>query len=146
MQPSVLLPTYVFVYGTLRRGESRDINRLQPAPVWVGTAQLPGVLYCLGDYPGMVLLDAAISTTSQLVQGEVYAVTPAIERQLDDIEGILPQPTGEYCKREASVHLSDDGQLLRCTLYEATPPFIAGKPIIASGDWVRFRQSLPGGR
>src|SRR3989344_2444925 len=46
---------HVFVYGTLRRGGSNDITRLRPAPRFMGAAQVPGVLYHLGAYPGMAL-------------------------------------------------------------------------------------------
>ena len=90
---------HVFVYGTLRKGEERDINRLQPAPRWVGRARVEGVMHHLGSYPGLVL--GAPGT----VHGEVYAVSPELERVLDEIEEVWPQQTGEYAKREVMVQL-----------------------------------------
>ena len=66
-------PRCVFVYGTLRRGGSNDITRLRPAPRFLGKAQVQGVLYHLGAYPGMAL------GGSHWVQGEVYAIAPALE-------------------------------------------------------------------
>ena len=51
----VAAPRHVFVYGTLRRGGSNDITRLLPAPRWVGFAQVAGMLFHLGAYPGMTL-------------------------------------------------------------------------------------------
>jgi gamma-glutamylcyclotransferase (GGCT)/AIG2-like uncharacterized protein YtfP len=91
--------THVFVYGTLRRGGDNDITRLGPTPHFMGPAVVQGTLYHLGNYPGMVL-----GGVNQVV-GEVYAITPALERQLDAIEGICPRPTGEYFKREVLVEL-----------------------------------------
>lgn len=90
---------HVFVYGTLRRGEERDINRLQPAPQWIGRASVPGVMYRLGAYPGVVL------GTQAWVRGEVYEISAELERQLDAIEEVQPQQSGEYMKREVAVRL-----------------------------------------
>lgn len=132
---------HVFVYGTLRRGGDNDITRLAPAPHFMGPAVVRGTLYHLGGYPGMVL-----GGVNQVV-GEVYAITPALERQLDEIEGICPRPTGEYIKREVLVQLqcgppSDAASRpLRCFVYEVNPRCVVGKRTISSGDW--FRRHVP---
>ena len=98
--PEPTLPAHrrhVFVYGTLRRGDVRDINQLQPAPVFVGMASVQGVLYDLGAYPGVLLGGEG------MVTGEVYAISAALEQALDTIEEVWPQATGEYNKREVMV-------------------------------------------
>lgn len=122
---------HVFVYGTLRRGGSNDITRLAPAPRWVGTAQVAGQMYNLGAYPGMVL--HASQGQGARVQGEVYAIEPALEAVLDEIEEVFPQATGEYAKREMDVLV--DGATVRCIVYEINPARTAGKPLMAGGDW-----------
>jgi len=125
---------HVFVYGTLRKGEERDINRLRPAPQSVGRAQVAGVMHHLGSYPGLVLGGTGV------VHGEVYAVSPELERVLDEIEEVWPQQTGEYTKREVVVQLdSTPPRELLCVLYEISPERTRGKPVIASGDWVLHR-------
>ena len=130
---------HVFVYGTLRKGEERDINRLRPAPQSVGRAQVAGVMHHLGSYPGLVLGGTAV------VRGEVYAVSPELERVLDEIEEVWPQQTGEYAKREVVVQLergevaSTPAPELLCVLYEIAPERTEGKPVIAGGDWVLHR-------
>ena len=125
---------HVFVYGTLRKGEERDINRLRPAPQWVGRAQVAGVMHHLGSYPGLVLGGTGV------VRGEVYAVSPELERVLDEIEEVWPQQTGEYTKREVMVQLdTTPARELLCVLYEISPERTRGKPVIASGDWVLHR-------
>jgi len=122
---------HVFVYGTLRRGEANDINRLQPSPRFVGTARLQGEMYRLGRYPGVILGGA------DWVVGEVYAITPELERQLDIIEEVYPQQTDEYVKREVVVPV--EGEMLMCLVYEINPRYTQGLPRIAMGDWVRGR-------
>ena len=120
---------YVFVYGTLRRGEERDINRLSPAPIFIGKSKINGTLYQLGSYPGIRL------GGEQAVQGEVYQITRELERQLDVIESVLPQPTGEYERREVVVQCI--GLALRCLVYEASAQTVRSKALILGGDWVR---------
>ena len=124
---------YVFVYGTLRKGDDNDITRLSPPPRYVGKSQISGLMYHLGAYPGVVLTGDA----SQPIIGEVYAIEPALERVLDEIEMIYPQQRDEYVKRHVVVRVGL--QQLSCLVYEINPAYIQGKPLIASGDWVKDR-------
>ena len=122
---------HVFVYGTLRRGEANDINRLLPPPRLVGQAAIAGVMYDLGAYPGVVL------GSGGMVTGEVYAIEPALERVLDEIEEIYPQQKDEYFKREVRVMVGE--RQLDCLVYEINAAYVKDKPVIASGDWVQER-------
>ena len=118
---------HVFVYGTLRRGEVNDINRLRPPPRYVGAARIPGTLYDLGRYPGALL------SGEGWVQGEVYAIAPELEHQLDVIEEVAPVPSGEYLRRQVTVTL--DGRDYVCLVYEIAPSRVQGRALIRSGDW-----------
>ena len=120
-----------FVYGTLRQGDDNDITRLVPAPRLIGTAQIRGTMYHLGGYPGVTLGGA-----TEIV-GEVYAVSRELETKLDAIESEYPAQIDEYAKREIDVQVA--GRMQRCYVYEINSAYIAGKPVIASGDWVRDR-------
>ena len=127
---------YVFVYGTLRRGEQRDINRLTPAPVFVGTSQTPGTLYHLGacNYPGLRM------GGSTWVQGDVYQITPELERQLDEIEHVFPLETAEYARREVGLTVrtvSGAAAELTCLTYEISAQRALGMAVIESGDWLQ---------
>ncbi len=136
--PSTPPDRLVFVYGTLRRGDVRDINQLHPTPRFVGMATVAGVLYDLGPYPGMVL------GGQSGVVGEVYEVSPELERVLDQIEEVWPQQTGEYHKREVTVlstaTQADEWRELRCFIYEIDPDRTKGCPVIAGGDWLAGRR------
>ncbi len=68
----------IFVYGTLRAGESNDIRRAATrhkivAPRFVGSARLRGRLHDFGAYPGLVLDEAAGAVT-----GEVYEIDAGV--------------------------------------------------------------------
>ena len=141
------LPTrHVFVYGTLRRGEQRDINLLRPTPRWIGQASVEGVLYDLGDYPGLVLgIDQ--HPGQKKVRGEVYEITAELEHLLDEIEGVAPRPSGEYVKRKIIVELQDSDatdevaspNAVPCLVYEVNQGRVAGCVVISGGDWVGYR-------
>ncbi len=127
--PPMTQPLHVFVYGTLRRGEVNDINRLHPAPQFLGWARIHGALYDLGPYPGVVLGGQG------WVQGEVYAITPELERQLDVIEEIAPVPSGEYVRRHLEIEVA--GRVLHCLVYETHLARVRGHARIKSGNWLQ---------
>lgn len=131
--------THVFVYGTLRLGDHNDITRLQPAPDFVGTAQVAGTLHHLGAYPGIVLGGTG------LVQGEVYAITPALELRLDEIECLYLEKTDEYFKRAIDVAVQTPAGGTRrvcCICYEYNRAYLGDAPAIEGGDWVKGRDSV----
>jgi gamma-glutamylcyclotransferase (GGCT)/AIG2-like uncharacterized protein YtfP len=130
-RPSPQATPHVFVYGTLRRGEANDINRLRPPPRYLGPARIRGALYDLGPYPGVILGGAG------WVWGEIYAITPELERQLDVIEDVAPVPSGEYMRRHLDVEL--EGRRVHCLVYEIDAQRVQGRPRIVSGDWLQRR-------
>jgi gamma-glutamylcyclotransferase (GGCT)/AIG2-like uncharacterized protein YtfP len=123
---------HVFVYGTLRRGGRNDINRLAPAPEYVGMGEVHGVLYHIDWYPGLTLGGEEAVT----VVGEVYRITPQLEAALDRIEQIVPGGDSEYFKREVDVSVA--GRPVSCLLYEINPARVIGKTVIGHGDWIVF--------
>lgn len=119
---------YVFVYGTLRRGEVNDINQLIPTPEFIGGSSVGGSLYPLGWYPGLVLDDRS------RVVGEVYAISPQLETKLDEIEGLLPEPTGEYLKRDVELVVGE--RTVTCFVYEIAPALV-GHLVPMESDWLQ---------
>ena len=123
---------HVFVYGTLRRGGRNDINRLQPAPGYVGMGEVRGVLYHIDWYPGLTLGGEQAVT----VVGEVYRIAPQLEAILDGIEQIVPGADSEYFKREVDVQV--EGRPLSCLVYEINPARVRDRQVIGHGDWIVF--------
>ncbi len=131
-EASTAAARHVFVYGTLRKGGRNDINRLQPAPVYVGMGEVQGCLYHFDWYPGLRLGGEEAVT----VVGEVYEVTAALEAVLDRIEGLVDGPHSEYFKREMPIEV--EGGPVHCFLYEVNPERVRGRSRIGHGDWIRF--------
>ena len=125
----------VFVYGTLRRGGRNDINRLRPAPEYVGMGEVQGTLYHFDWYPGLTLGGEQAVT----VVGEVYAITPPLEAVLDAIEQIVPGPDSEYFKREIDVLV--EGRPHACLVYEINARRVRGREPIGHGDWIVFHSA-----
>jgi gamma-glutamylcyclotransferase (GGCT)/AIG2-like uncharacterized protein YtfP len=123
---------HVFVYGTLRRGGRNDINRLQPAPEYVGMGEVRGALYHIDWYPGLRLGGEEAVT----VVGEVYRITSALEQVLDAIEHIVDGADSEYFKRQVAVDV--EGRPVDCLLYEINPARVIGRAQIGHGDWILF--------
>jgi gamma-glutamylcyclotransferase (GGCT)/AIG2-like uncharacterized protein YtfP len=123
---------HVFVYGTLRRGGRNDINRLRPAPQYVGMGEVHGVLYHLDWYPGLTLGGEEAVT----VVGEVYRISPELEAVLDEIEQIVPGADSEYFKREVDIQV--EGRPVACLLYEINPVHVRDRQVIGHGDWIVF--------
>ena len=127
--PASPVPRHVFVYGTLRSGGSNDIARYVPSPLFIGVGVVAGTLFDLGAYPGAVLGGEG------LVHGEVYCITRGVEAALDVLEGVVEDGSGEYAKREVRVDVG--GAVFECLAYEIQATRIAGRPVIASGDWMK---------
>ena len=124
---------HVFVYGTLRRGGRNDVNLLQPAPEFVATGEVRGLLYPLGWYPGLVLGgEQAVA-----VVGEIYRITPTLEAVLDVVEEIQPGADSEYFKRELPVPVRGRTPIW-CLVYEINPERVRGRQPLKHGDWFAF--------
>jgi gamma-glutamylcyclotransferase (GGCT)/AIG2-like uncharacterized protein YtfP len=128
------LCVHVFVYGTLRRGDRNDINRLTPAPQWMGYGTVRGDLFDYGRHPGLVLRD-----DGPQVLGEVYRCEPALIKVLDEIELNYPLIPGLY--RQAWCSVACGPNTYQCLLYELTDGGKSAQALIeGSGlvDWTSF--------
>ena len=95
-------PNYLFVYGTLRKAVNNPVkNQIIDYVVWIGEAEIEGIMYDIGNYPGAV---AATNNDKGLVKGEILKITQPkkLLKILDDYEGIdAEQPDkSEYCRRQ----------------------------------------------
>ena len=131
--PDTRAQRHVFVYGTLRRGGRNDIARYAPAPVHVADAAIAATLYDLGAYPGAVLGGQG------RVVGEVYRIAPEVEAELDRLEEVADDDSGEYIRRHVLVEVGP--QRLECLVYEIHPTRIEGRAVIDGGDWIAYAAS-----
>ena len=125
---------HLFVYGTLLSTAGHPMGaRLGREARLLGEASLPGQLYRLGRYPGLV----EAGSGEDRVHGEVYVLnSPATSlKWLDGYEGIVPgSPQNEYVRVERTVRQAAGGELAAWVyLYNKRPP---GQPI-AGGRWLQ---------
>jgi gamma-glutamylcyclotransferase (GGCT)/AIG2-like uncharacterized protein YtfP len=121
----------IFLYGTLRRGGTRDVQRFYGGAEFIGAARVRGVLHDFDDYPGLRL-----SADAGWVHGELFDVTTGTLSKLDEWEGIdSPAPDeGEY--RRVRIAADSAGMPHECWAYEIAAGKAAGRPVIESGDWL----------
>jgi gamma-glutamylcyclotransferase (GGCT)/AIG2-like uncharacterized protein YtfP len=133
---------HVFVYGTLRAGESNDIHRAAERhgiadPTLIGSGHINGRLYDFAAYPGLVLDPAAGP-----VHGDVYRVDDTLVPVLDEIEEVVPGVNGLFRAERLRVMIDMDGraQAIDCLIYPVNEAAVEGLPRINGGDWVVYRR------
>ena len=130
----------MFVYGSLRRGESNH-------DVWFGRGATPvadgcirgAELVSLGAYCCIVPTDDLTRT----VVGEVYDLTPEVFRGIEAME-----VDAGYVRRPVEVYHGSDGDgtppVAADAYFYAMPTRVADRPRIESGDWsLRSTTSSP---
>lgn len=125
---------YLFVYGTLLSAAGHPMGaRLRRESRLVGEASMPGRLYRISQYPGLV----EDADGQARVWGEVYELSnPAASLQwLDAYEGIVPgaADSHEYERVERLLRVVS-GEELTAWVYLYREP-VAGLQLIASGRW-----------
>lgn len=137
----------IFVYGTLRAGYAHETQTLLGRRAdLVSGASVRGVLYDLGDYPGLVV--GASDTDS--VRGDVYRLHPPTAdetlRLLDAYEGCGPDDPEphEYRRDRVPVRL-DSGESTKAWAYVLVRD-VRGLQRIPSGDYSARMQTPHAGR
>ncbi|HEX7157265.1 MAG TPA: gamma-glutamylcyclotransferase family protein [Burkholderiaceae bacterium] len=120
----------IFVYGTLRRGESNDINRRHATPL--GSGKIRGFLYDLQTCPGVLL-----SAVGFEVVGEVHEIPAGLIPALDELES----GCGDFRRRVVLADIGG-GRSVSCLVYESGPGQVRNAELIRSGDWVSHRRGL----
>lgn len=126
----------LFVYGTLMRAMPFPMaNFLEQHAVFKGEGWLPGRLYELGGYPGLVYLPQH----QNRVSGHVFELTnpEAVLEKLDAYEMVDPvEPErGEYLRVLAPVETT--AGFLDCQVYVYNRP-VEGLFEISEGDWLSW--------
>jgi gamma-glutamylcyclotransferase (GGCT)/AIG2-like uncharacterized protein YtfP len=121
---------HLIAYGTLASGEAPA--HLCDGLLHVQSLRIPGALYDLGAYPGLV-------TGPGEVEAELYALRdPALLPRLDAYEGYRPgDPGGSLFVRRA-LPVTIEGRTRDAWVYYYNGP-VDGRPRITSGSWRRHR-------
>lgn len=102
---------------------------------FAGEAWLPGLLYDLGQYPGL----SYIPESKEAVWGEIFVMenTTFVLEILDGYEGIFGKESDEYRRRLLPVFKEEE--VLDCWVYEWAQ-FIPDLPIIPAGRYEHYYQ------
>jgi gamma-glutamylcyclotransferase (GGCT)/AIG2-like uncharacterized protein YtfP len=119
------LQSYLFVYGTLKRGSQVEARQHLEAARFIREAVLQASLYQLDGYPGAVLS----GQEEDRIHGELYelAQPEATLAELDAYEG------EEFTRQRVQITFPDDSAPLECWAYLYTGP-------------LQGHLKLPGGR
>jgi gamma-glutamylcyclotransferase (GGCT)/AIG2-like uncharacterized protein YtfP len=117
MQQPALLP--LFVYGSLRKGfQHPAYGYISRYFSLAGEGKVRGKLYDLGAYPAALPVEGDF-----FIRGELYRINQPDEfgwamAQLDDYEGIVPEPgeTALYKREQATIYL-DNGTTEQAWIY-----------------------------
>lgn len=131
---------HLFVYGTLRREFNHPLaQRLARQAHLIGQGTVPGRLYDLGDYPGLV----PASIAGEQVLGDVYRLADPVRLLpiLDDYEECIPTDpfNSLYLRQEITVSLAGGGSR-RAWVYLFNRP-VKSFRLIPFGDYLRYLQS-----
>lgn len=122
----------VFVYGSLKRGESN--HRLLAEAEFLGRGRTEPLfaLYCLGPWPAMI----RTTESPTAVEGELYRIGDRLLEQLDHFEAV-----GELYERQSiKVANLDDGGTHMAWVYLYLPQVPAEVDPLSgrSTDWRRW--------
>lgn len=123
-------PEYLFLYGSLMR-ELGAMNALSAGShlQFVREARIPGQLYDLGEYPGLV------PGQGQVI-GEVYKVSsPQVWSILDPYEDYFSENETDSLYLRRQVELIDGTGLVWTYIYNRS---VGDSPRIDDGDWRRY--------
>lgn len=133
----------VFVYGTLRQGESRR-GALEESIEISKKAQLAGFkMYHLGGFPGIVRIKD--DEKANPILGELYQINENTLAVLDRIEGHREEDPRSSFYRRTEVSVLVPGKdakptFISCWTYVFNDPRrIKNCPVIESGDWFEGR-------
>lgn len=130
----------LFVYGTLMRGMPFPMAAfLEQHAVFLGEGRLPGKLYDLGGYPGLVYLP---KQETHFVTGHVFELADpervlAILDAYEMIDPVFPE-NGEYQRMEVLVETASATVCCEVYLYRHFTDELAEIP---NGDWPAWFQS-----
>jgi gamma-glutamylcyclotransferase (GGCT)/AIG2-like uncharacterized protein YtfP len=136
---------FIFVYGTLRRGERMDLTKQKRN--WeldfVTRDRINGQMFTLGAYPGVKHVNSRFDPNDPTVIGEVFRLRgQSIVAILDAYEGYNADAptTGLYNRCQVR---SERGRIVWVYTYNG---MVLPEQLIESGDWCRNRVTSVSGR
>ncbi|RFZ84869.1 gamma-glutamylcyclotransferase [Mucilaginibacter terrenus] len=132
---------YLFVYGTLLQQHNAFGQYLRKHCLPVSKGKVKGLLYDVGEYPGLILDDNA-----GYVHGSIYVIeSPLIMAEIDAYEGYGPdeQQPNLYIRTRTSI-LTAQGYL-ESWVYQYNLP-VENLVLVEGGDYLEYyhKKNPPG--
>ena len=125
--------TKIFVYGTLRK--TGRFHHILEKSLFIGAGITPGRLFDVGSFPAAVF---AKNFHAGAIVGEVYEVSKATLRQLDNLEGFRAKDMGgSLYLRFPLLVTFESGKVMQAEGY-AWNRSVADMPIIPNGDYLKY--------
>lgn len=115
----------VFVYGSLRRGQSNHAWLADSRFLGLHRTQPRFTMRDLGAYP------AVVAAGRTAILGEIYEVTPPVLQGLDELEGYP----------ELYIRLRLVTPWGRAWIYLMPLHALRGEPVVPGGDWVEWLEA-----
>lgn len=123
--------SYLYAYGTLRK-DARGGHNLYPGLTYVETLKIPGQIYDLGWFPGIVLgLSGSVVCDKFIVDDE------ETWDHLDAYEGY--HKYSPRCSLYIRTQFRESYAYCCGFIYEYNRS-VEGKVLISSGDWVKYER------
>lgn len=129
----------LFVYGSLRSGfQHPAYEYISRYFTLIGPGRVRGQLFDMGDYPAGVP-----SAKDQFIQGELYVIKNEREFawalcQLDDYEGVLPEPHETALFRRELTEVMINDAVTTAWIYWFNGD-VSGRQPVPSGDVMQWR-------
>lgn len=121
----------LFVYGTLRRGESAGLEKNMNM-TFIGSDRINGKMFSLGWYPGIKTETQSFNTDEPVVIGDVFQIrSENVVHHLDAYEGYPDL----YNRIETE---TEEGRTVWVYTYNHD---VEKKPLIESGDWKQMNKT-----
>lgn len=126
---------YIFVYGTLMRGERMDLAKnviTAPHVIYIGPDKVNGNLFMVGPYPGLKTEVRPFDPRLPVVLGEIFMIRDAsVTSFLDSYEGYVSDAPEEglYNRFVVSTYKGR-----KAWVYHYNPP-VKDEQFIETGDW-----------
>jgi hypothetical protein len=130
-----MITNSVFVYGTLRKGGSNHFR--MDGSEWVGKGIVEGSIYQIDSNPNLVFPALKLDAGGRVL-GEVYRVSDAQLKALDDFEGISEryEEPYEYRRLMTAVEM-ESGDKAYAWVWEWNS-CLEGAKILSEGDWLLY--------
>ncbi|MBD1364620.1 gamma-glutamylcyclotransferase [Mucilaginibacter sp. ZT4R22] len=124
---------YLFVYGTLLQNDNQFGRYLTQHCNFIITGKIAGILYDIGEYPGLV-----IDKNAGYVFGSVYQIhNTHVLSEIDSYEGVgaIEEQPNLYLRINHPIETAEG--IIEAWLYVYNLP-VDGRPQIVSGDYMEY--------